>query len=45
MAKGNETTTAMVSLRLESRMKEGVDMLDGVQGSEVQILSLRPKFL
>ena len=27
MAKGNETTTEMVSLRLESRMKEGVDML------------------
>ena len=27
MAKQNETTTEMVSLRLESRMKEGVDML------------------
>ena len=27
MAKRNETSTEMVSLRLESRMKEGVDML------------------
>ena len=27
MTKRNETTTEMVSLRLESRMKEGVDML------------------
>jgi len=27
MAKQNETTTEMVSLRLESRMKEGIDML------------------
>jgi len=27
MAKPNETTTEMVSLRLESRMKEGIDML------------------
>jgi hypothetical protein len=27
MAKKNEITTEMVSLRLESRMKEGIDML------------------
>ena len=27
MAKPNKTTTEMVSLRLESRMKEGIDML------------------
>ena len=27
MAKRNENTTEMVSLRLESRMKEGIDML------------------
>ena len=27
MAKRNETATEMVSLRLESRMKEGIDML------------------
>ena len=27
MAKPNETPTEMVSLRLESRMKEGIDML------------------
>ena len=33
MAKGNEKSTEMVSLRLESRMKEGVDMLADKQFS------------